>query len=192
MAMLQQSSTAPLGAAQSTTPPDAPVPGEAAPGPETAAPGPEVEEEETAAGGETTEEEQAEYERVLGAVERVLYQEEATSKPIEEMLRTDESKIDGVVSAALMVISEVDKQLDMDDVVIAEITQDTVDRLIEMSEAKGAEWSEQETQGALGATWEGVMEMFGVDEEDYNQMTGEMSEEDFKSAEQTYKGFLGE
>lgn len=147
-----------------------------------------------AAAGEeaaSPEEEEA-YKSALGALHTVLYSNEGTSQAVVDMLQP-EDKIGSTVKAGVMLIQQLDEKIDMEESIIAQITMDTADRLIEMGErAKGMEFSEKESQAVMGATWEGVMEIFGVDEGSYEELTQGLSEKDVAGYTQEYKGYLGE
>lgn len=141
---------------------------------------------------EATPEEQAEYERAVTALHTVLYENEGTSQGIVDMLQP-EDKVGSTAKAAILVIQQLDEKLDMGETVIPEITLDVADRIIELAErGKGMEFSEKETQAVVGATWEGVMELFGVDESSYEELTQGMSDEEISGYEKEYKGYLGE
>lgn len=140
---------------------------------------------------EASPEEQAEYERVLGALNEVLYKNEGTSQAIVDQLQPQD-KIGSTVKAGVLLIKQLDEQVDIDEVVLAQVTQDVADRMIDLGEqVKDMQFSEQETQAVLGATWEGVMEIFGVDAEAYEELTQGMSEQDVQGYEKQYKGFVG-
>lgn len=142
---------------------------------------------------EATPEEQAEYERAVGALSKVLYENDQTSSAIVRQL-VPEERIGSVAKASMLIIQQLDDKFDFDETVIPELTQETVDRVIDLFENSKLddEFTEQEAQAALGATWEGVMEMYGIDEDQYAEMTAGMSQEDFKGFENEYKQYLGE
>lgn len=141
---------------------------------------------------EATKEEQAEYERATEALQQVMYDDERASAAIAQQLRPEE-RVGSIAKASMLLIKQLDDRLDFDEVIIPQFTQDVVDRVIDFYEnVHGEEISEGDAQKALGATWEGVMEMFGVDEDTYAEFTQGMGEEDFKAQEQQYKQFLGE
>jgi hypothetical protein len=141
---------------------------------------------------EATPEEQQDYERATQVLSKVLYEDERTSEAVLKQLQPQE-KIGSVAKTSMMVIKQIDEKIDLDEVIIPQFTQDVVDRVVDLYEnAHGDEFSEQETQAVLGSAWEGVMEMFGVDEESYAELTAGMSQEEFGSYEQQYKQFLGE
>lgn len=141
---------------------------------------------------EATPEEQQEYERAMSAVQTTLYENDETADSIERMLQP-EQKVDSTVQAALITLSEVDKQLNLDEGVIAQVAMDITDMIIDLGqEGKGIQYSDQEAQAVWGAVWEGVMEMYGVDEEEFESFTKDMSDEEVSGYDQQYKQFLGE
>lgn len=141
---------------------------------------------------EATPEEQQEYERAMSAVQTTLYENDETADSIERMLQP-EQKVDSTVQAALITLSEVDKQLNLDEGVIAQVAMDITDMIIDLGqEGKGIQYSDQEAQAIWGSVWEGVMEMYGVDEEEYESFTKGMSDEEVSGYDQQYKQFLGE
>lgn len=148
-----------------------------------------------AAAGEdvpATEDEQREYERAMGALSKILYEDERTSASIVRQL-TPEEKIGSVAKASMLTITQLDQKLDFDESIIAEFTQDVVDRIIDLYEnVHSEEFSDQEMKQALGATWEGIMEVYGVDEEDYAELTAGLSDEEFEGYKSQYKEVAGD
>lgn len=144
---------------------------------------------------QATPEEQQAYEEAMDALHQVLYEDEQRSQGIAAMLQP-EDKVGSVVKTTAMLMKQLDEGIDLDESVIAEVTVEMADRLMEMAEtAHNIEYSEKETQAVAGAAWESVMALFGGDEPDPQQleeMTQGMTEEDLKNAETQYKGFLGE
>ncbi len=140
---------------------------------------------------EATPAEQKEMDRALGALTKVLYEDDNTSQSIVDQLRPEE-KVGSVAKATILLVSQLDQRLDFDEVIVPALTQETADRVIDLYEnVHGDEFNEQETQRVLGAAWEGVMEIYGVDEEAYEELTQGMSDEDLAGYEQQYKQFLG-
>lgn len=142
---------------------------------------------------EASAQEQDEYERALKALSKVLYEDERASDGIIQQLLPEE-RVGSVAKASMLIINQLDAKLDFDEDIIAQLTQDTVERVIDLFENTKLEdeFSEQEAQAALGATWEGIMEMYGVDEDSYAELTSGLSEDEFKGYETQYKQFLGE
>lgn len=139
---------------------------------------------------EATPEEQAAYEEALDAVHQVLYEDPERSKAIAGML-DPRDKIGTLVKTSLQLIQQIDEGVDLHEAVIADIAVDVSDRLIEMAEqVHEMEFSEKETQAVAGATWEGVMELFGMDAGSVEEMTQGMSDEELQGMEDQYKGFV--
>lgn len=172
------------------------MPGEAAPSPPSAPP-PEAEAEAAAAnegpgfqGEQASAVEQREYERALAGLYKVLYEDDRTHQAVLRGLKsTPFNKVEPITKTSLLLIQQLDEKVDLDEAVVAQITGDTVDRLIEMAEVRyKAEYSDLDAQRALGATWEGVMMMFGVDEQDFKQTMAGMRREDIVRGSQVYEG----
>lgn len=141
---------------------------------------------------DATPEEQKNYEQAMEAAKIALYENDQTADSISRMLQP-EQKIDSTVQASLLTLSEIDKQINLDEGVVAQVAMDITDMVIDLGEeGKGIQYSEQEAQAVWGSVWEGVMEMYGVDEEEYADFTEGMSDEEVASQEQQYKQFLGE
>jgi len=123
-------------------------------------------------------------------VHRVLYEDEDRSAAVVQML-DPQDKIGSVTKTALTLIQQIDEKIDMDEAIVAEITTDLTDRLIELGErVHGMEFSEKETQAVAGATWEGVMEVFGMDAQSVKSMTAGMDPSEIDAIEKQYKGYV--
>lgn len=144
-------------------------------------------------GGEeqqATPEQQAEYDRAIDSLHQVLYEDEERSKSIAGMV-VPQDKVGSVVKAALLIIKQLDEQIDLDESVVAEITMDTEDRIIEIAEtAHDITFSEQELKAIAGATWEGVLQLFGMDEQSVKEMTAGMSPDEISKQEDDYKNMV--
>jgi len=141
---------------------------------------------------EATEDEQREYERAMNALGKVLYENEKTSDAIVKQLDPGE-KVGGVAKASMLVLTQIDEKLDIDEVVIPQLAQDIVDRVIDLYEnVNGDEFSEQEATAAMGATWEGLMEAYGIDEADYAELTAGMTDKDISGYKDQYKNMVGD
>jgi hypothetical protein len=139
---------------------------------------------------EATPREDKEYERALAALEHILYENDEISNSIMEQIDPND-KIGTTTKASILALNQLDDQIDLDEIVIPQITQDVVDRISELAENRyGMEYEERELQATLGATWEGVMEMFGVDEDDYHQLAGSFDEGQLSTLEKQQEGFL--
>jgi len=199
MAMLQQAA-----AAAPTPPPEAmpqAMPPAAAPAPapvEQAAPAPDEVTADAGASGPgpkeepATPEEQAEYERAVKALETVMYGNDQISRAIVDQLNA-ENKIDSVVKASLLLLKQLDEKLNFDQVIIPQLVQEIADRVVEMAErVKDIEFSDKDIQAVIGATWEGAMAIYGVEESDYAELTAGMTDADKQGYQGQYNKFLGE
>jgi len=138
-----------------------------------------------------TPREEKEYQRVSEAMNKVLYQEDNIVDSIMQQL-DPEDKIGSTTKATALLIQQLDEQIDMDEIVIPQITMDAVDAVTELAESRfNVQFSEQETQATLGATWEAVMGMFGVDEQDYQQLM-QQNEPQIDAIKKSHKGFLAQ
>jgi hypothetical protein len=140
---------------------------------------------------QATPEEQGEYEQALAAMHIVMYGNEKSSDKIVDMLQA-EDKIGSTAKAGMMVISQLDAKLDLNEDIIAELTGDVANNMVELAEqGKGFQYSEKELQAVLGSTWEGVMQIYGVDENQYAGFTEGMSDEQMTGYQSEYQGYLG-
>lgn len=140
---------------------------------------------------QASQEEQAEYERASDAITAVIYREDETANAVADMLQPKD-KIGSTVQATLMILKQVDDQIDMDEAVIPQVMSDIADMLMDIGEqTKDMIYSDKEAQAVLGASWEGVMDLYGVDEEAYQTATAGMDDGAVAQADQQYKEFLG-
>lgn len=137
-------------------------------------------------------EEQKEYERAMEAVTTVLYKTQGTSEAVNDMLQPQD-KIGSVVQATMMVLHQIDQQLDLDESVIPQVMSDIADLVMDMGEqTKQMTFSDKEAQAVLGSCWEATMDMYGVDEDGYNNMTKDLSDKQITGYEQQYQDMLKE
>lgn len=140
---------------------------------------------------DATEAEEKEYQRVYAALQKVLYEQDTIADAVMKQLDPND-KISTTTKAATLLVQQLDEKLDMDEVVIPQITQDAVEVVAELAENRfGLTYSEQDLTATLGATWEGVMAIFGVDEREYNQMVDEYGPQ-MDKLQKSYDGFLAQ
>lgn len=129
------------------------------------------EDEDAEEGDIATPEEQAEYERGLAGIYNALYKNERASQAVVDMVQP-EDKVGSTVKAVILLVTQVDKKLQLDEVVIPQLTEDAVDRVMELAEAsKKIQYSDKEQQAVLGAAFEGVLQVFGDAESAQDYMT---------------------
>lgn len=186
-----QPAPAPAGGAPSpaggmTAPPGAPPPG-AEPRPEQgggASAGP--------AGAiepyleDATPEEQKEYERAIRAMAKVLYGNDKTANSIVDQI-TPNDLVGSTAKVSMLFIKELDRKINMDQMVVAEVTRESVERIAELAEARHqVEYKAQDMEQVLGATWEGVQSMFGNEGggESFQQTVNQMAPQDLEALQQ--------
>lgn len=181
-----QSGAPPVGAeAGAGAPPPTPAPGmqqggpmpapqPAAPSPGVGAPPPAADPraEQGARGGmgppvigdqPASADEQQEYERAITALARVLYANDKTANAIVDQVDPND-KVGSTAKVSILLMRELDRKINMADVVIAPITEEVVTRIAELAEARhSVEFNPAEVEQALGAAWEGVAALFGSD-----------------------------
>jgi len=141
-------------------------------------------------GEEASAAEEEELVRAREALERILYDSDELSNSLMGQINA-EDKIGTTTKATVLLINQIDDKIDLDESIIAPFTMEAVDRLAELAETRhGFEYSEQELQATLGATWEGVMTMFGVDENDYKRFVSGIGEEQMGQLKTQHEGFL--
>lgn len=139
-----------------------------------------------------TEEEQAAYEQALSLVSRLIHGEDATHAAIMKMLDPRE-KIGSVAKAAVAVLSEIDGQMDIAEQVLIGVLTQTVDWLMELATVgRGMKFSEKEEAQVLATATELLLEVYGVDEDDYATLTEGLSNQDMSDFHDQYKGLADE
>ncbi len=142
-----------------------------------------------------TDEEQTEYERASEALGDMLYRNEKTADAIEQMI-LPEDKMGSIIQAGILLMKDLDERLDLDLVVVSQITEDLVGGMFDIAEAKGMQYTGREAQQVLSGVWEGVMMMFGGTEEtlqeDYDRVTEGLGEEEIEGAKASYQQLLDE
>lgn len=140
---------------------------------------------------DATPEEQAEYERAMKAVATVLYSNEGMSNSIVDQVDPAD-KVSSTAKVSMLLIQQLDQKVDFDEIVVAEVTQEVVARVIELAEARHSmQYGDDEMQVILASTWEGVSEMFGgTDEQDLQQMMQSAGQENLEGLKQNHEAAL--
>lgn len=141
---------------------------------------------------QATAAEQKDYERAMRALTKILYLDDKTSSDIADML-TPEDKIGSIVKASILLVSQLDDKIDMTETIIPQITLEVVARVSEMGEAQYEDemmLTEKEAQAALGATWEGIMEIYGVDAEGVQAAEAGIDDSTKAALKQQWEGAL--
>ena len=100
-------------------------------------------------------------------------------------------KVSSTTKAGVMLVQELDKKLQMDQGIIAEITKEASTRIMELAEARHSmEYGGREAQVIVGATWEGVQEIFGTNPEEGQEFMQSYSPEELDQLRQQHEGFV--
>jgi len=138
---------------------------------------------------EVNGEEQQSYEESLELLSDALYKNEQASDALIKMINP-ESKVETAAKAVIMLVSNIDEKANVDESVFYTLTMEAADRLMELAETQGMEFSEREVKQIAMASWEGIMGVFGGDESmegDYNYLSKDMSDTDIKQGQADYE-----
>lgn len=126
--------------------------------------------------------EQQEYQRAMRSVAKVLYGSDGTANAIVDQVQPND-KVGSTAKVAMLFIKELDRKINMDEAVIAEVTRETVERISELAEARHSiQYQLPEMEKVLGATWEGVQSMFGNEDVDgYTKQVQSMAPADLET-----------
>lgn len=139
---------------------------------------------------QATPEEQAEYERAMTAMAQVLYTNEKTSNAIVDQVDPN-NKIDSTSKASMLFFQQLDEKVDMDEAVVAQMTQESVARIMELAENRhNMTYDDREQQIILSTVWEGIQTMFGMDEADHQQAVASVGADKLGALKQTYEAAL--
>ncbi len=135
-------------------------------------------------------EEQQEYERAMQALAKLLYSSDEIANAIVDQIQPDD-KISSTAKVSMLVVQQLDQKIQMDEAVVSTVTMETVERIIELSEARhGIEYGEREMQVIMGSVWEGVQEMFGMEQQDAEAMMAGIGDDGLAQLKGQYEGFL--
>lgn len=139
-----------------------------------------------------------EYERAMGAVSKMLHEDDKTSDALVQELAamsqmSPESggganpKIDAVVKLTAQIIKNLDDRIDLDENIIGPMIPAVVGQLIELNQAaNGVQYSTQEMELALGTSVEAVTSMYPEDEAGQQELAGEMGEQEIADTQSAY------
>lgn len=158
---MADAAAAPSPPAGSNPPEQAPPARASAPTPEAGgAPAPEG---ELPNAQPATPEEQDAYDQAMGALAKILYSNDNIANSVVDQIDPND-KIGSTSKVAMLFIREMDRKINMPDAVVAPVTQEVVERMAELAEARhNIKYEPGEVEKILGATWEGVAAMFGSD-----------------------------
>lgn len=137
--------------------------------------------------------EQQEYQRAIRAMARVLYGTDSTADSIVDQINP-ERLVSDTAKVSMLFIKELDRAINMDEAVVAEVTRESVERIAELAEARHQiQYKPTDMEKILGATWEGVQSMFGnEDVQGYTQTVQSMRPQDLETLRQQQESILAQ
>jgi hypothetical protein len=137
-----------------------------------------------------TPEEQQEYERAMNALTQVMYGNDKIADALVDQVDVDD-KVSSTTKAAILLIQQLDEKANLGDAVVAEVTMEATERLIELVEnARNIKYGDRETQVIAASVWEGVQDLFGVEAQDLQGLVSSMDEQGLAQMKQQHEGFL--
>jgi hypothetical protein len=122
----------------------------------------------------------------MRAVARILYSNDSSAQGIVDQINPDD-KVSTTSKVGMLFIKELDRKINMDENVIAEVTRESVGRIAELAEARhGVKYERTDMEKIIGATWEGVQMMYGSDErvsQEFTQTVRSMPPETLQALE---------
>lgn len=102
-----------------------------------------------------------EYQRASQLLHTILYQNENTGRAVLAQIQP-EDKVASVARAAVLIIQQIDKRLNLSDAIIPLMVITVVDRLLEMADrVKKTKYTPEESAAVVAATTNGVKALFG-------------------------------
>ena len=135
-------------------------------------------------------EEQKEYERAMQALSKVLYGNDETANAIVDQIDPND-KISSTVKVSVLLMNQLDQKIQMDVAVVAEVSVEAVERISELAEARhDMKYGDRELQVIMGSVWEGVQEMFGMEQQDAEALMAGIGGDNLAQLKGQHEGFL--
>jgi hypothetical protein len=135
-------------------------------------------------------EEQKEYERAMQALSKLLYSSDEIANSIVDQVDPND-KVSSTSKVSMLVISQLDQKINMDESVVASVSQETVERISELAEARHQiQYGERELQVIMGSVWEGVQGIFGMEQQDAEVLMAGVGGDGLADLKGQYEGFL--
>ncbi len=126
----------------------------------------------------------------MNALAQVLYGNPKTSNAIVDQI-DPQNKVDTTSKTSMLFIQQLDEKVDFDEAVVAQITEEAVTRIMELAEARhGMNYDEREAQMIIGTTWEGIQELFGMDEAGHSELVKGVGSEKLPQLKEQYEAAL--
>lgn len=128
---------------------------------------------------QATPEEQQEYERVMQAISTALYDDDKTFEAVNQMLQSGEDPVQAVVKATILVITEIDKKIDIPDVVLPQLPSTVFDMILEIGTKAGVlNLTDEQVKAGVSAAQQMLMQVYGLTEEDFAGLSEGLDEND--------------
>lgn len=130
--------------------------------------------------------------RGIQAVGKALYEDNEMSDKLLAMI-DEKEKVGSTAQAAIMVVTEMDKQMDVAEPAIASIAVFAADRIMELAEAdarQGVKYSDMEAKQVMMTTMEGILMAYGVTPERQAEASSDLSEAERGEHQATYEDTL--
>ncbi len=138
-------------------------------------------------------EEQQAYEEAMIELKDVLYENEQASDALINMV-APEDLVGSTSKTVIQLIAQMDEKINLDESVIHGITEEAVDRLSELVEqTHGVEYSDTQIQQVMMTSWEGVLGVFGGEDEiepSYRELAASVPEKEIRNAQSKYKEIM--
>ena len=139
---------------------------------------------------DATPEEQKEYERSMNAMAQVLYGNEKTSNAIVDQVDPND-KVSSTAKVSMLFMQQLDEKISMDESVVSQMTEETVTRIMELAENRHQlQYDESEAQVILSTTWEGISQLFGMDEAGHSELVNNVGSERLPQLKEQYEAAL--
>lgn len=103
-----------------------------------------------------------EYQRAAQLLHTILYQNDKTGRAVLAQIQP-EDKVGSVARAAVLIIQQIDKRLNLSDPIIPIMVITVVDRLLEMADrVKKTKFTPEESSSVVSAVTSGVKALFGA------------------------------
>lgn len=122
-------------------------------------------------------------------VAAALYKNEKIRDSVVGMISA-EDKVGSTAKATTMMLSNLNKKLQLPERIMPALTTLAADEVMQLAEATGVEYSEQEAKQVLMTATEIVLNSYGVDPERAKQLASSADKSTLQKAESTYKEAL--
>jgi hypothetical protein len=135
---------------------------------------------------------QKEFNRAVMALHTVLYSSTKISALAVKMVQPAQI-VDSTSKCCILIVNQLDRKLRLDPQVIPQFTMAVVDEVMDMiQKVKQINYTPPQQKAILGATFEGVMKMFGVKPQEAQQFLQSLSDPQKTAARQQYVSDLNE